>query len=1388
MLILIQFCRYWGVFWIDASTPDNAEVGFAKIDSHVRDGNNHSKNASYSAAMHWLLQCKKPWLLILDNADDPDMDLSRFMPAGSHGHILITTRNPNVVEYATIGHIRFHGMDPEEAISLLLKAARPADQSEQTSPQSRSLAQQIAIELGYLALPLAQAGAAIRHKIYTLERYLHYYLGHRKIILSSPRPQSQDSANIITTWEIPFQRIVRRASIEHRDAVHLLHMFAFMHFESIPEEVFQRAWNELEESQADAQAFPDILQPNRTHDFQARLRSAMRVLSDYSIAEHESSNRAFMLHPVIHAWARERLDGPDQRRWLDCAMSVLALSISPRLEASGRRFRQLLIPHMESCLKSLRQHCPRYPDAIEHANVIEKFAWVYAENGLWEAARNLQIKVIEFRKKHSGRWHASTINAKKHLGSIYWNLFDIKPLIELQLWMLLVLWFIRPSTGDWFSFTFWKPEHISYCLALDDLTQSLWLVGRRERSKQVGERAVKGLVKHLGWEDPRTLNAIFNLARTYLHLGDHEQSRKMIAYVVRMRKRFFGMEHLDTLMARNEMGVLLCAERKSLAVAEQLARRVLESRKKWLGDEHAYTLWSINDLSKILCERGHPAEAAVMLQKIIPIVAHTLGQDHVGMIMTKGNLARAFALCGEWHSAEQLLESLLSAIPKEHPDWVHTKYGYIRIQARLGKLDRVELDANDLLDRIEKHDMLAMNSPRTIAIAEELFKVYRARHRLEDIHALKLRVPMLDESNLVGDDFDVHAVRKSSQSLLPASARPIPLNTDGFERLVSHPSHPPVQKHRPLMSAHKYSPLLSSSAIRILELFPGQRGMELAYSLHDEDLTQQPFYEALSYAWGDSKSKVTSRCNGISLDITTNLRDALVDLRWTDRPRFLWVDAICIDQGNLQERGQQVSIMRHIYASATRVVVWLGRDDDGEAAKAVRFMRALARDLCTTLPNGVADLRNMDDLYDLTANSAVVHDGSVWLSIAWYFARAWFQRLWVFQEVNSGSDADVFCGDSHISWDAVGLTATYIKRWPALREHMSNVNETFWYNAYIMRSRRHQQSFSAASMLSQGQNFVTSEPLDRIYALLGTLPLRRWESNLAPDYERTRKSLYFEVAKRCLLDDNDPFLLSYAQHNDGVSLEDFPSWVPQWDQARIRVPIAIPKADWNASSGSVWSARVLGNDPVLEMQGVEFDVISGKEELDPGILFVADGGHGDSHDTSDHNFLKLWRAQRSLGGSLYPSQGSLVKAFAHTFVLGYRMNYGPEYREQIVHDFCAYVMHLARLCSQGPSSYPELDPVTEGGNWQNYMHEAHSMSYRRSFVRTKKGYMGLVPNAAQLGDIVCILFGCRVPYILRRAGDHYLHVGDAYIYEIMDGGVMVDVHSELLEQQSFPIH
>ena len=745
-----QFClkyaednrsRYWGVFWIDASSEENAENSFASL------GQQMGKGASFSGGMHWLSQCTKSWLLIIDNADDPEMDVAKYFPVGGSGHILITTRNPGAEIHATAGHLRFSGLDPDDAVKLLLLTAFPRNEPPSPKSDSRRTAQKIASELGYLALAIANAGTSIRRNIYTLEMYLRHYLGHRKAMIMSRSISTADQANIITTWEIPFQRLVSRKTQEYRDAVDLIHISAFMHFDSIPEAIFERPWNDIE-TRRTLEASPSVfqVQPQWGEDAQFRLRTALSILYNYSIIDHDPKKGVVSLHPVIQRWAKDRLSEVDQKRWLSAAMAVLAICVSPLLEASGRRLRRSLLPHIEACLRELKELYGNVgPDTLERAIEIERFAWVFAENGLWKRARSYQTEVLQFRTKKLGRFHAHTIRARRSLAESNFNLFDLRPCILAQRHLLITQWIARTSFRDWMVWPPWKPEHIAYCTTLSDLTLSLWFAGKFDLSKRAGERAVTGLMKRLGPDDPLTLTAKFNLARTYHHLRNQQASRTLLVEVLRKRKRFFGLNHPDTLMTRNELGMSLCVAKEHLSAAERLVSNVLDARKKILGEEHAYTLWSMNDLARVLTMRQRPHEAIAILDKASLVIRRTLGEEHPGMSMTKANLTQAYVRAERWADAEEMLKDLLQVVPKDHPDSILAMLGYIYVRIATGRFEEAEADCVRALDVVTRDKVLSADMRRTVAIADHLSLIYKRQERWKELEALKAKYPAIDQ-------------------------------------------------------------------------------------------------------------------------------------------------------------------------------------------------------------------------------------------------------------------------------------------------------------------------------------------------------------------------------------------------------------------------------------------------------------------------------------------------------------------------------------------------------------------------------------------------------------------------------------------------------------------
>jgi len=141
---------YQSIFWINASTEATAEQSFLKV---ARECN---QEESIESVKRWLCS-KKNWLLIIDNADDPSLDVAQFFPACDQGSIIITSRNQDSRQYASqpSNTYRIDQMSAKDGVSLLLKTAM----KECNDEVSRKLGGEVVEKLGYLALAIVQAGA-----------------------------------------------------------------------------------------------------------------------------------------------------------------------------------------------------------------------------------------------------------------------------------------------------------------------------------------------------------------------------------------------------------------------------------------------------------------------------------------------------------------------------------------------------------------------------------------------------------------------------------------------------------------------------------------------------------------------------------------------------------------------------------------------------------------------------------------------------------------------------------------------------------------------------------------------------------------------------------------------------------------------------------------------------------------------------------------------------------------------------------------------------------------------------------------------------------------------------------------------------------------------------
>ncbi|KAG7284278.1 hypothetical protein NEMBOFW57_010644 [Staphylotrichum longicolle] len=241
--------------------------------------------------------------------------------------------------------------------------------------------------------------------------------------------------------------------------------------------------------------------------------------------------------------------------------------------------------------------------------------------------------------------------------------------------------------------------------------------------------------------------------------------------------------------------------------------------------------------------------------------------------------------------------------------------------------------------------------------------------------------------------------------------------------------------------AFTYAPLQRDQReIRLVILEPGTDGCTpIRLSLETTPLDLAGKYTCLSYAWGPPSPQKSVELNGCRFDLRENLYLALKRLRLPDKARRLWVDAVCINQNDIHEREDQVSIMQHIYHTASDVIAWIGEDNGEPDRRAIAFMKELSARSKSSIhvdpedsdsalgfarPTAPLDDESVDWLESVTPFGLV---DSVWLDLAALIDRPWFSRIWIVQEVVLGKQVMVQCGPHQFDWIELFYCAIFVK-------------------------------------------------------------------------------------------------------------------------------------------------------------------------------------------------------------------------------------------------------------------------------------------------------------------------------------------------------------------------
>src|SRR5215469_9804790 len=328
--------------------------------------------------------------------------------------------------------------------------------------------------------------------------------------------------------------------------------------------------------------------------------------------------------------------------------------------------------------------------------------------------------------------------------------------------------------------------------------------------------------------------------------------------------------------------------------------------------------------------------------------------------------------------------------------------------------------------------------------------------------------------------------------------------------------------------------------IRVLNLHPSPSDAPLSCDLEAQELTGKP-YEALSYVWGDPAPANSIKCldnshEGI-VGITANLAKALIAFRLVDRPRRIWIDALCINQEDLTERESQIRLMGKVFNDAQRVLCWLGNFNDPKAEESTA---RLAIDFLRNFNRKPLEHLYMAQQHLLFENGTVESKSTVltsWLAIKQLFDLEYFHRVWIIQEVGLARHARMFWGSSEVwlDWVEVAAFASFMDAKGAsivnhlqLKSWMANHVTLVWET-----TAEGQPVYSFVEVLHWARVHRSSDPRDFIYGLLSH-PSSTVKGSLLtePNYRISTSEVYTNLALNVIQRTHSLQVLAFVDHGD----------------------------------------------------------------------------------------------------------------------------------------------------------------------------------------------------------------------------------------------------------------
>ena len=584
-------------------------------------------------------------------------------------------------------------------------------------------------------------------------------------------------------------------------------------------------------------------------------------------------------------------------------------------------------------------------------------------------------------------------------------------------------------------------------------------------------------------------------------------------------------------------------------------------------------------------------------------------------------------------------------------------------------------------------------------------------------------------------------------------------------------------------------------------------------------------YKALSYTWNEGEGEdkcVRGRLNDEEHDIKSNLYKALCQLCSSHAGGLVWADALCINQGNKEEKSRLVQRMDEVYHNASEVIIWLGVSDEKtkDVLDAIAKVAAIVEKDSTTFASSI-DLTRLDRLNELGLPDA---SDPIWKHYLDFYESRWFHRGWVVQEAVLARRAIAYCGDLSIDWikiqrgshifNPAHLRRKFFGQFRVGDNHLPC--RSLGRNAYrigLLQDYFHRQDSSEClimeiatgsrvpkhgehvllHLMRMARDFEWSDPRDRVYSMIGIVNrfIEELPFQVEADYEEnnTAASVYTRFAQTIIETSSCIGIIALVSDFKRRSIANLPSWVPCFKNApnfnnpKSHVFCADKNLRVLPECQSIY--RFHGN--TLEVFGVKVGTIEAVCGISLGkpsnICFMRKFARLASLPTGLGSDEILWRTltsnsfRESGKWDKYPAEVSVVELY-RSFVYDKRRDPVCIARQitQSVRANCvqAHDTFCHNCHSASPDElFPDWSVPTEEAYTKKallYASHTEGITWEQQLFVLSSGHLGHGLVSSAPGDEMWVLAGCTYPMILRPSDGipgFYDVVGRAYVHGLM---------------------